>query len=300
MNGHSETDIRLVRTVLVHCVVPAHSRHRVRDVNSEDVFEHRPHHAFEHIQDILLLDEGHLTVDLGELRLTVGAQILVTEAAHDLEVAVVAGDHQQLLEGLRRLRKGVELSRIHPGWHDKVAGSLRSGLDQVRSLDLHEVVCIEVVAHLVGKPVPQGQRLLERIPSQVKVTELGAEILAAVALVLDGERRHRGLVEDVYRLKPDLDVACTHLRVLALTLDYLTGGLDDIFTAQRGRGLHQSCVCVRLKHELRDAIAVTQVNESHSAELPGPLHPTGKGHLLPDILNAEFPACVCSVHIDMF
>ena len=300
MNGHSETDIRLVGAVFVHRVVPAHTRHRVRNINPEDILEHRPHHSLEHIQDILLLDEGHLTVDLGELRLTVGAQILVTEAADDLEIAVVAGHHQQLLEGLRRLRKGVELSRIHPGWHDKVAGSLRSGLDQVRSLDLHEVVGIEVVAHLVGKPVPQGQRLLERIPSQVKVTELGAEILAAVALVLDGERRHRGLVEDVYRLKPDLDVACTHLRVLALTLDYLTGGLDDIFTAQRGRGLHQSCVCVRLKHELRDAIAVTQVNESHSAELPGPLHPTGKGHLLPDILNAEFPACVCSVHIDMF
>ena len=152
----------------------------------------------------------------------------------------------------------------------------------------------------MGKLVPQRQRLLERIPSQIQITVLGAEILAAVALVLDRERRGDGLVEDVDRLKFDLNVTCVHPGVPALTLDYLTGGLDDIFTAQRGRCLHQSCVCVRLKHELRDAIAVTQVNESHSAELPGPLHPTGKGHLLPDILNAEFPACVCSVHIDMF
>ena len=36
------------------------------------------------------LDEAHLQVELGELGLAVGAQVLVAEAAHDLEVAVEA------------------------------------------------------------------------------------------------------------------------------------------------------------------------------------------------------------------
>ena len=53
--------------------------------------------------------EAHLDVELGELRLAIAAQVLVAEAARDLEVAVVAGDHQQLLELLRRLRQRVEL-----------------------------------------------------------------------------------------------------------------------------------------------------------------------------------------------
>ena len=70
---------------------------------AHDVFHHR-----EHVFDA---DERHLDVDLGELGLAVGAQVLVAEAARDLVVALDAGDHQQLLEELRRLRQRVELAR---------------------------------------------------------------------------------------------------------------------------------------------------------------------------------------------
>ena len=59
------------------------------------------------------LDEGHLEVELRELGLAVGAQVLVAEAAGDLEVALEARDHQELLEQLRRLRQRVERC---PGW----------------------------------------------------------------------------------------------------------------------------------------------------------------------------------------
>ena len=55
------------------------------------------------------IDERHFQVQLRELRLAVGPQVLVAEAAGDLHVAVVAGDHQDLLVKLRRLRQGVEL-----------------------------------------------------------------------------------------------------------------------------------------------------------------------------------------------
>ena len=61
-------------------------------------------------------DEGHLDVDLGELGLAVGPQVLVAEAAGELVVALEAGDHQQLLEQLRRLRQGVEAARGARGW----------------------------------------------------------------------------------------------------------------------------------------------------------------------------------------
>ena len=56
--------------------------------------------------------ERHLDVDLRELGLAVGAQVLVAEAARDLEVAVEARDHQDLLEELRRLRQRVELAVV--------------------------------------------------------------------------------------------------------------------------------------------------------------------------------------------
>ena len=51
--------------------------------------------------DVFLADEAHLHVHLGELGLPVGAQILVPEAAADLDVALEARDLEQLLVELR-------------------------------------------------------------------------------------------------------------------------------------------------------------------------------------------------------
>ena len=65
------------------------------------------HHGLHRGEHVVLLDEGHLDVELGELGLAVGAQVLVAEAAGDLVVALEAGDHKQLLEELRGLRQRV-------------------------------------------------------------------------------------------------------------------------------------------------------------------------------------------------
>ena len=66
-----------------------------------------PHH-------ILLPDEGCFDIDLRKLRLPIVPQILVAEAARDLEIAVETGHHEQLLVDLRRLRQRVELARVYP------------------------------------------------------------------------------------------------------------------------------------------------------------------------------------------
>ena len=68
--------------------------------------------------------ERDLDVHLRELGLPVGAQVLVAEALHDLEVAIHARDHQDLLEDLRRLRQRVELARVHAARHQVVARAL--------------------------------------------------------------------------------------------------------------------------------------------------------------------------------
>ena len=58
---------------------------------SSDFLEHALEEALVDGDDVILLNEGHLKVDLGELRLTVGTQVLVAEAAGDLDVTVHAG-----------------------------------------------------------------------------------------------------------------------------------------------------------------------------------------------------------------
>ena len=73
------------------------------------------------LEDILLLYKRHLHIDLRELRLAIGAEILVAEAAGDLIILVHAADHQHLLENLRRLRQGVELAGMHAAGHKIIA-----------------------------------------------------------------------------------------------------------------------------------------------------------------------------------
>ena len=76
--------------------------------------------------DVFAVHERHLHVELGELRLAVGAQVFIPEAAGDLEIALVAGHHQQLLELLRRLGQGVELPRMHAAGHHVIARAFRA------------------------------------------------------------------------------------------------------------------------------------------------------------------------------
>ena len=142
--GHSEANVRLVGTVVVHGVVPGHARNRIRNLHTYGIPEHLPHHALEGVEHVFLLHERHFTVYLGEFRLAVGTEVLVTEAAHYLEVPVVAGDHKQLLEGLRGLRKGIELARVHPGRYHEIPCSLRCGFDEIRGLDFHESLLVKV------------------------------------------------------------------------------------------------------------------------------------------------------------
>ena len=283
MDFHAEADVGLVAAVAVHGVVPAHARDLRGDVDIDDGLEKVAHHAFEEVQDVLLFHEAHLAVDLGELGLAVGAQVFIAEAAHDLEVAVVACHHQKLLEGLRALRQGVEFAGVHAAGHHEVAGSLRGGLDEAGSLDLHETLAIQIVADLMCHAVTQHQRFLERVAAQVQIAVSSAQLLAAVADILDGERRDLRRIQHIHLVEKDLDVAGVHLRVLALTFRHTACNLDYVFTAEAcDCGFHR-LVAGWVCHQLSYAVAVAKVHECHSSHLPDPLHPSGESHGLPCI-----------------
>ena len=239
--------------------------------------------AFENLQHVLLLDERHLAVDLREFGLAVGAQVLVAEAAHDLEIFVVAGDHQQLFERLRRLRQGVELVGRHAAGDDEVAGAFGCRTDQAGGFDFEESLVGEEPANLLGHLVTQDHVTLQGRAPQVEVAVFHPEVVAAVRDLLDGEGRYFGVVQYGDLFGRDLDVAGVHLRVLRLALDYFADDLDDPLAAhfrsrfaRLGRG-------VLLDDDLGDAVAVPQVDEGHGAEVSHFLHPAGQGDGLVDI-----------------
>ena len=125
--------------------MPGHSLKREREIDALEFLEKTGEELLVHLHDVVLGDVGHLEVDLSELGLTVGAEILVAEAAGDLEVSVEAREHQQLLIELRRLGQSVEFSVMYAARDEIVAGSLGSRLDEAGSLDVDEAVLGVVV-----------------------------------------------------------------------------------------------------------------------------------------------------------
>ena len=109
-----EAHVGLVGAEPSHGVGVADPRDRRRDL----VADQRPQRGQDLLgdrDDVLGVDEAHLHVELGELGLAVGAEILVAVAARDLVVALHPGHHQQLLEQLRALRQRVERARAAAG-----------------------------------------------------------------------------------------------------------------------------------------------------------------------------------------
>ena len=91
---------------------------------------------------VVLAGEGALHVELHELELAVGPQVLVAQAAGDLEVAVEAAHHEELLGQLRALGQGVEGAVVQAGRDRELPGALGRGRPQQRRLDLHEALAV--------------------------------------------------------------------------------------------------------------------------------------------------------------
>ena len=109
----AEPQVGLVGAVAAHGLGVGQDGN-LSDVDAEDLLPELPDELAHDLEDVVAGDEAHLQVDLGELGLAVGAGVFIAEALADLQVAVAARDHEDLLEDLRALRQGVELAGVEP------------------------------------------------------------------------------------------------------------------------------------------------------------------------------------------
>ena len=122
-------------------------RHRLA---AAELLEHAAHHRLDRVEHVLLGDEAHLEIELVELAgRAVGARVLVAEAGRDLEIAVEARHHDELLELLRRLRQRVELSGMQARRHQVVARAFRRRRGQDRRLEFEEAALLHAAADRV-------------------------------------------------------------------------------------------------------------------------------------------------------
>ena len=121
-----DAQVRLVRAVAQHRILVGQAREgRPGDGALGELREDAIHDRFQRFEHVLLLDEGHLDIELVELAGgAVGARVLVAEAGRDLEVTVEARRHDQLLELLGSLRQGVEGAGMEPARHQEITRAL--------------------------------------------------------------------------------------------------------------------------------------------------------------------------------
>ena len=292
---HAKAHVGFVRTVAAHGIVPLHALQRGQ-FHAANLLEEMAGHVFEDVEHVFLLHKRHFAVYLCELGLAVGPQVFVAETLGYLEVTVHAGHHEELLEGLRTLRQGIELAGIHARRHHEIAGPFGRAADEDGGLHLHELARVEEVAYEDGHAVAQLEILAHGGAANVEVAVFHADVVSAVGIVFDGERGGETRREHRERGDDYLDVARVHIRVFALPLAHTALDLNAVFAAQLV-GLFTECPVVGfVEHELCDAVTVAQVDERHAAHLARTLNPAGQGHFRAGVGEAQLSACLCSVH----
>ena len=246
-------------------------------------------------EHVLLRRERHLHIQLIELAGgAVAARILITEAGRDLEVAVEAARHQQLLELLRRLRQRVELARVLARGHEIVARALGGGGGQNRRRDLQEVVRHHRLTQRGDHLAAQDDVLLHRGIAQVEVAVLQALRFVGLAAAVDlkGQGIVAAAAEHLDLLGHDLDLAGGLLAVLARALAH--GALDGD-GALLVDPLDDLQVGLVLDDDLRRAVEIAQHDERQiAADLADVFHPADELDLLAHILDAKLVTVVCT------
>ncbi len=255
-------------------------------------------HGLAELEHVGLLDEAHLDVELGELGLAVGPEVLVAVAAGDLVVALHAGHHEQLLEQLGALRQGVPGPRGQAGGHQEVAGTLGGRAGQRGGLDLDEVALLEHPpgrgGHLGAQPDGVPGRVHARA-AQVEVAVLEPGLLADGDPLVDLERQRGGGVEHLDEARDDLDLAGGQVGVdvAPVTGGDLADDLDDVLAAQVVRRPGQHLVA---RDHLHDAAGVAQVDEGHAPVVTPLRHPPGEGDGLAGVGGTQGAGLVGAEH----
>lgn len=238
-------------------------------------------------EHLVLADEAGLGVELHELVLAVGAQILVAQAAGDLEVAVGAADHQQLLVELRALGQGVELAGLLAARHQELAGAFGGGGHEHRGLDLDEPLVLHGAADGGVDLGSDPEVALHPLAPQVEVAVAQPDHLVdVVGAPVERERRRLGGRQDLDRAVLELDLTGGQV-VVDRSLGPLGDGAGD---AQHVLAAH---VGVVVHHALQHARVVSQVHERQVLAVLATLgDPPAHGDGPADVIGTQLPAVV--------
>ena len=253
-----------------------------------EILEHAGDHRLHRREHVLLLDEAHLDVELIELAgQTVGARILVAEARRDLEVAVEARHHQQLLVLLRRLRQGVELAGMDARRHQEVARALRRGRGQDRRLEFEEALLLHAPAHRIDDRAAGHDVLVQLLAAQIEEAVFQPDVLGILLLAEHRQRQLGGGAQHLDVGDVKLDLAGRQLGIvgaLGAAADLALHAHDPFRAQLLGEAERLG---IGIDDALGDAVMVAQVDEQHATMVADAMAPAGQPDRLSDVAVAE-------------
>ena len=257
----AKAQVGLVRAEPIHGLPPGHPLEGGLHLHAQHFLEHPLQEALLDGLDLFLVQEGHLQVDLGKLRLTVRPEVLIPEAPSNLEIPVKAREHQQLLVLLGGLGQSVKLAGVDPGGHQIVPGPLGGGLGEDGGLNLQKAVLVKVVPADLHNLVPQGNGPLHVRAAQVQIAILQADRVPYIGVLHNLKRRGGRLGQQTEFGDLHLDVPGGQLGILGLPLPDQPLGGDDILPPE-GSGLFKQVPGgAVVKGQLEQAGAVPQVHK---------------------------------------
>ena len=255
------------------------------------------HHFLDHVENIFLARERHLDVNLRELRLAVGAQVFVAEAFDDLEVAIHARDHQNLLEDLRRLRQRIKLPVMNAAGNEIVARAFGSRTREHGRLDLEEAQLVHRLAHLENHAMAQLEIAMRTRPPQIEIAITQARLFAGICVVFHLERRRLRVVQNMQARSDHFHFAGRKFRIRFLPPHDATFHRYDKLRAQLFSLRMRFRMQLIVEHDLRDSRAVAKVDEDQLAEIAAALNPAHQDDFFIGVRGAQRAAISCAFQI---
>ncbi len=275
LNHRRQPQVRLVDAVLPDRLVIRHLRKWCLQIHV-DGRERRLQESLDHAEDHLRPREADLQIDLRELRLAVGAQVFIPEAAHDLEVAVEAGDHQDLLEYLRRLRQRIELARVHPAGDEVIARAFGRRAGHERRFDFVEALRVQILADGDRDPVSQLDVVLHLRTPEVDVAMLQAHLFIRQHRVGRRKRQRLAVVQDAQLVGHNFDLAGGNVLVdrARIAQLYMPDDRHHELRAHRRGPVVNLRSGVAGDDRLRNAAAVAHIEKNQVAQVAPLVHPS--------------------------
>ena len=291
----TKTQVRLVRTVLLHRILVGHALNRAGNLHINQV-PHGLNDALAQLNDVFLINERRLNVQLSELRLTVRTEILITVATSNLVVLLNTAHLQQLLEQLRGLRQSVPRTRSQTSRHQEVTRTLRGGTGQGRGLNLNVAILSQQVACRTVRVRTQAHDASRLRAAKIQVAVAQARLLTHLNVLVNLERQRSGSVQHLNGGHLNLNLAGRQVRVLITlrALSHQTGYTQHILVAQVLK------ISLIVENTLGDTLTVTQVNESDTTVVAAASHPTGQGNSLSNICGGQLAVGVSAKHRHSF